>query len=90
MVDDQIQFIPYHAKKISFFLVAEQRFYNPWASLLSRIPFHKRKGGQVRFSNDQTIELERKFSSQKYLSPSERKKVAKKLHLSERQVCLLS
>lgn len=47
---------------------------------------HKRKGGQVRFSNDQTAELERKFDSKKYLCPPERKRIAKKLSLSERQV----
>lgn len=47
---------------------------------------HKRKGGQVRFSNDQTLELERKFKSQKYLTPTERKKLAKSLSLSERQI----
>jgi len=58
-----------------------------WSSLFpSRYPYQKRKGGQVRFSNDQTADLEKKFNSQKYLSPSERKKVAKKLQLSERQV----
>ncbi|XP_013912925.1 PREDICTED: tRNA wybutosine-synthesizing protein 4 [Thamnophis sirtalis] len=48
-------------------------------------PLHKRKGGQVRFSNDQTIELEKKFETQKYLSPPERKRLAKVLQLSERQ-----
>jgi homeobox protein HEX len=47
---------------------------------------HKRKGGQVRFSNDQTLELEKKFESQKYLSPPERKRLAKILQLTERQV----
>jgi len=47
---------------------------------------HKRKGGQVRFSNDQTIELEKKFDNQKYLSPAERKRLAKSLQLTERQV----
>uniref|UniRef100_A0A915HXN8 Homeobox domain-containing protein n=1 Tax=Romanomermis culicivorax TaxID=13658 RepID=A0A915HXN8_ROMCU len=47
---------------------------------------HKRKGGQIRFSNEQTNELETKFDNQKYLSPNERKKIAKILHLSERQV----
>lgn len=66
--------------------ISEQRLYNPWGALFPRIPFHKRKGGQVRFSNNQTIELEKKFGSQKYLSPTERKKVAKRLHLTERQV----
>jgi homeobox protein HEX len=40
----------------------------------------------VRFSNDQTIELEKKFETQKYLSPPERKRLAKMLQLSERQV----
>uniref|UniRef100_A0ACB8F956 Uncharacterized protein n=2 Tax=Sphaerodactylus townsendi TaxID=933632 RepID=A0ACB8F956_9SAUR len=49
-------------------------------------PLHKRKGGQVRFSNDQTLELEKKFETQKYLSPPERKRLAKMLQLSERQV----
>ena len=47
---------------------------------------HRRKGGQVRFSNDQTAELEKKFNGQKYLSPPERKELAKTLQLSERQV----
>ncbi|XP_028332178.1 hematopoietically-expressed homeobox protein hhex [Gouania willdenowi] len=56
-----------------------------WTSFIQR-PLHKRKGGQVRFSNDQTIELEKKFEMQKYLSPPERKRLAKMLQLSERQV----
>ncbi|KAG7282562.1 hypothetical protein CRUP_001137 [Coryphaenoides rupestris] len=55
-----------------------------WTPFIQR-PLHKRKGGQVRFSNDQTIELEKKFDSQKYLSPPERKRLAKMLQLSERQ-----
>ncbi|KAA8581163.1 hypothetical protein FQN60_002744 [Etheostoma spectabile] len=54
--------------------------------ICNRRPLHKRKGGQVRFSNDQTIELEKKFETQKYLSPPERKRLAKMLQLSERQV----
>lgn len=58
-----------------------------WSPLLHR-SFHKRKGGQVRFNNEQTIELEKKFDSQKYLSPPERKKLAKELQLSERQVSI--
>ena len=49
-------------------------------------PLQKRKGGQVRFSNEQTFDLEKKFDGQKYLSPQERKKLAKKLELTERQV----
>ncbi|KAM6896912.1 hematopoietically-expressed homeobox protein hhex [Xenentodon cancila] len=56
-----------------------------WTPFIQR-PLHKRKGGQVRFSNDQTVELEKKFETQKYLSPPERKRLAKMLHLSERQV----
>ncbi|KAK1333621.1 hypothetical protein QTO34_006006 [Cnephaeus nilssonii] len=56
-----------------------------WSPFLQR-PLHKRKGGQVRFSNDQTIELEKKFETQKYLPPPERKRLAKMLQLSERQV----
>ncbi|ETN73178.1 homeobox domain protein [Necator americanus] len=46
----------------------------------------KRKGGQIRFTNEQTDALEHKFDSHKYLSPQERKKLAKSLSLSERQV----
>ncbi|XP_074598815.1 uncharacterized protein LOC141853392 [Brevipalpus obovatus] len=45
-----------------------------------------RKGGQIRFTHQQTIELERKFDCFKYLTPSERRRLAKKLSLSERQV----
>lgn len=56
-----------------------------WSPYIQR-PLHKRKGGQVRFSNDQTIELEKMFETQKYLSPPERKRLAKVLQLSERQV----
>lgn len=56
-----------------------------WTPFMQR-PLHKRKGGQVRFSNEQTIELEKKFETQKYLSPPERKRLAKMLQLSERQV----
>ncbi|GMT36758.1 hypothetical protein PFISCL1PPCAC_28055, partial [Pristionchus fissidentatus] len=47
---------------------------------------HKRKGGQIRFTNEQTDALEQKFDGHKYLSPQDRKKLAKVLCLSERQV----
>nr|KAG5687886.1 hypothetical protein BaRGS_027209 [Batillaria attramentaria] len=57
-----------------------------FAGPVCRRPLQKRKGGQVRFSNDQTLELEKKFDAQKYLSPPERKKLAKVLQLTERQV----
>lgn len=56
-----------------------------WGPFVHR-NMHKRKGGQVRFSNEQTTDLEKKFDSQKYLSPPERKKLAKSLQLTERQV----
>ena len=46
----------------------------------------KRKGGQVRFSHVQSVELERIFSLQKYISPQERKQLSRFLQLSERQV----
>ena len=58
-----------------------------WPPYLHR-PSNKRKGGQVRFTNEQTTELEKKFDSQKYLSPAERKKLAKSLQLTERQVTI--
>lgn len=41
---------------------------------------------RFRFTNEQTDALEHKFDSHKYLSPQERKKLAKSLSLSERQV----
>lgn len=46
----------------------------------------KRKGGQVRFTPQQTTSLERRFSSHKYLSPEDRKHLAHQLKLSDRQV----
>ncbi|GFO14845.1 hematopoietically-expressed homeobox protein hhex [Plakobranchus ocellatus] len=60
--------------------------WHMWNPFLQGRPIHKRKGGQVRFSNDQTVELEQKFEGHKYLSPPERKKLAKSLGLTERQV----
>ena len=59
-----------------------------WSPFLPRAS-SKRKGGQVRFTNEQTNELEKKFKHQKYLSPAERKKLAKSLQLSERQVRII-
>ncbi|XP_056639346.1 T-cell leukemia homeobox protein 1-like [Diorhabda sublineata] len=46
----------------------------------------KRKGGQVRFTANQTDILEKRFCSNKYLSPEERKVLAESLSLSDRQV----
>ncbi|XP_078087248.1 hematopoietically-expressed homeobox protein hhex-like [Mustelus asterias] len=62
--------------------LGKEYFWNPFTQRSA----HKRKGGQIRFSNDQTVELEKKFEIQKYLSPPERKRLARTLHLSERQV----
>lgn len=47
----------------------------------------KRKGGQVRFTPQQTQNLEHQFCTHKYLSPEDRKKLAIQLKLSDRQVC---
>lgn len=47
---------------------------------------HKRKGGQIRFTNEQTDALEHMFDNNKYLSNVQRRKLAKTLSLSERQV----
>uniref|UniRef100_A0A336MJ73 CSON001942 protein n=1 Tax=Culicoides sonorensis TaxID=179676 RepID=A0A336MJ73_CULSO len=46
----------------------------------------KRKGGQVRFTPQQTQILEKRFSTHRYLSPEERRNLAKQLRLSDRQV----
>ncbi|CAG2169052.1 unnamed protein product [Oppiella nova] len=45
-----------------------------------------RKGGQIRFTSEQSVSLEREFGRQKYLSPIERKSIASDLGLSERQI----
>ena len=46
----------------------------------------KRKGGQIRFTNYQTSQLERSFIGHKYLNATDRKKLASSLGLSDRQV----
>jgi homeobox protein HEX len=61
----------------------------PWLYPYLQKTQQKRKGGQIRFTNEQTDSLEQKFDSHKYLSPQERKKLAKSLGLSERQVSLM-
>jgi homeobox protein HEX len=56
-------------------------------TVLARRHGHKkRKGGQVRFSAQQTSTLERRFREHKYLSPEERRHLAAQLKLSDRQV----
>lgn len=46
----------------------------------------KRKGGQIRFTSQQTKNLENRFSTSKYLSPEERRHLALQLKLTDRQV----
>ncbi|XP_037942647.1 hematopoietically-expressed homeobox protein Hhex [Teleopsis dalmanni] len=46
----------------------------------------KRKGGQIRFTSQQTKNLENRFSNSKYLSPEERRHLALQLKLTDRQV----
>ncbi|KAH8326427.1 hypothetical protein KR067_007363 [Drosophila pandora] len=46
----------------------------------------KRKGGQIRFTSQQTKNLEGRFASHKYLSPEERRHLALQLKLTDRQV----
>ncbi|KAL3983215.1 Homeobox domain family protein [Acanthocheilonema viteae] len=58
----------------------------PWSQPYTEKSQHKRKGGQIRFTNEQTDALEQKFDNHKYLSSQERKKLARNLQLSERQV----
>jgi hypothetical protein len=61
-------------------------FYHPYSSYLMQPCGSKRKGGQVRFTPQQTQNLERRFSNHKYLSPEDRRKLAMELTLSDRQV----
>lgn len=61
-------------------------FYSqPFGGYLPGFTF-KRKGGQVRFTQQQTHNLERQFNNHKYLSPEDRKQLAIRLKLSDRQV----
>ncbi|XP_066983431.1 homeobox protein H2.0-like [Macrobrachium rosenbergii] len=55
------------------------------------IPYHvvnrsRRRGGQVRFTGDQTKRLEAWFHVHKYITPPQRKTIARELSLQERQV----
>lgn len=45
-----------------------------------------RKGGQIRFSHQQIIDLEKRFDKSKYLSAQERRRIASRINLTERQV----
>ncbi|XP_077008931.1 homeobox protein Nkx-3.1 [Tamandua tetradactyla] len=53
---------------------------------LPRVPKQPQKRSRAAFSHTQVIELERKFSHQKYLSAPERAHLAKNLKLTETQV----
>ncbi|XP_042877771.1 homeobox protein Hox-A4-like [Penaeus japonicus] len=46
----------------------------------------RRRGGQVRFTGDQTRQLETWFAKHKYITPQLRKTIARDLSLHERQV----
>lgn len=59
---------------------------HPTATSTTSNPISRRKGGQIRFSAEQSLQLEKKFEVSQYLSPVERKQIAKTLQLSERQV----
>ncbi|XP_055617510.1 hematopoietically-expressed homeobox protein hhex [Toxorhynchites rutilus septentrionalis] len=61
-------------------------FYPPHYSYLLPPCGSKRKGGQVRFTPQQTQSLERRFLNHKYLSPEDRRHLAVQLKLSDRQV----
>lgn len=65
-------FIPYYSHPFSGYILPGCTF--------------KRKGGQVRFTPQQTQNLEQEFNNHKYLSPEDRKKLARELKLSDRQV----
>ncbi|XP_006864444.1 PREDICTED: homeobox protein Nkx-3.1 [Chrysochloris asiatica] len=55
-------------------------------SLLTQTPKQPQKRSRAAFSHSQVIELERKFSHQKYLSAPERAHLAKNIKLTETQV----
>ena len=45
-----------------------------------------RKGGQIRFTHQQTVSLEEKFNCYNYLNSTDRRLLAQQLNLTERQV----
>jgi homeobox protein HEX len=61
-----------------------QSYFRP----LSLSTLAKRKGGQVRFTPQQTQNLETRFGAHKYLNPEDRRLLAGQLKLSDRQVRL--
>ncbi|XP_012254272.2 hematopoietically-expressed homeobox protein hhex [Athalia rosae] len=93
-LDDQI-LLPYDLQP---YRVPTTRFWSPLYSpyqlplqhnILARLQaahHSKRKGGQVRFTPQQTAGLERRFGAHKYLSPEDRRQLAAQLKLTDRQV----
>ena len=72
-----------------FFIASSARmwpYFHPYGNYLMPQCGSKRKGGQVRFTPQQTQNLERRFANHKYLSPEDRRKLAMELSLSDRQV----
>lgn len=68
-----------------------RRIWPLYSSIPIMMPYHyahysKRKGGQVRFTATQTDALEKRFNSNKYLSPEDRRLLADSLKLTDRQV----
>lgn len=68
-----------------------RRIWPLYSSIPFMMPYHyahysKRKGGQVRFTANQTDALEKRFNSNKYLSPEDRRLLADSLKLTDRQV----
>lgn len=61
-----------------------------WRQLLIRrkalLRLKPRKGGLVRFSRQQTIELEKTFVQKKYITSMERRHIADQIGLSDQQV----
>ncbi|NP_001079169.1 homeobox protein koza [Xenopus laevis] len=58
----------------------------PITAVENKLAKQQQKRSRAAFSHSQVIELERKFSSQKYLSAPERAQLAKSLKLTETQV----
>ncbi|XP_049821233.1 transcription factor LBX1-like [Aethina tumida] len=71
--------------------IYEDRLWQAYNRGPLSVPCHqlslfRRKGGQIRFTANQTDILEKTFLAHKYLAPEERKILADNLKLSDRQV----
>ena len=58
----------------------------PVSSSVRHQPVSTRKGGQIRFTHRQSQLLEETFETTRYLTPSQRRALANRLTLTERQV----